>query len=493
MHARIAPPTRLENAVCSLRERFRKLIAIGLVFVYHDEAFRVPPILLGDRRMKKLVVVFLSLLAGLFGFVSNTSLFGQATSGPAAAKQPTEPFQFVSTAVGVKLQETDVSMGLPVGFELATWLQAEGLDTGAVVWEGRLSYGDPRVAAMAICVVRYADGLRLYVDRNRDQKFQADEVLEGLGDSRTAWSANLIAATFANAEGDSKIAGATDSGELSGSKVIDNEVADDKTDPAYPVRFRFDESTAKLLAATAGTMNGHVRFADRACEARYEDRNANGQWFDAEDRLFVDLNGDGKLNPISERLPCQGMRTIGGKLYAIAGDPFGRTLAVTTVVERGTIVPRLEMFSEDAEVISVTGSMASESGIKITFDRLDQPLEVPIGRWHLRELQLKVREGEHNYYFAFDRWGGNPPVEIVDGIEVDFELLGELKLTASVTQITDANRGGIISVHPTLRTESGCYLKDSKVGRNSAGNENRLTSTSRFGNHAVVLGSSGFS
>lgn len=443
--------------------------------------------------MSRLFVGVLNWVAGLFVFASTLSLFGPSTYRQSTFGQSAESFQFVPTAAEVKLQETDVSVGLPVGFELAEWLQAERLDANAVVWEGRLGYGDPRVAAMAICVVRQADGLRLYVDRNRDQTFQADEALERLGDSGTAWSASLIAATFADADGDSKIVDATDIGELSDNKVFDNEVADEKTDPAYPVRFRFDASTGKLLAATAGTMNGQVRFGDRDCEARYEDRNANGQWFDAEDRLFVDLNNDGKLNPISERLPCQGMRTIGGTLYAIAGDPFGRTLSITAVVERGTIVPRLEMFSEDVEVVSVTGSMASESGIKITFDRLDQPLEVPIGRWYLRELQLKVREGEHHYYFAFDRWGGNPPVEVVDGIEVDFELLGELKLTASVTQISDTNRGGIVSLHPTLRTESGCYLKDSMVGRNSAGNENRLTSTSRFGNDAVVLGSSGFS
>ncbi|MDP1562641.1 MAG: hypothetical protein Q8M16_14795 [Pirellulaceae bacterium] len=443
--------------------------------------------------MRRLFVGILSLVAGLVVFASDLSLFGQSTFG-----QSTEPFQFVPAVAGAKLQETDVSMGLPVGFELAAWLHGAGLDAGAVVWEGRLGYGDPRVAAMAICVVRQADGLCLYVDRNRDQTFQADEAIERLGDSGTAWSANLIAASFADADRDSKIAGATDIGEVFGKQssdelFSDSEVAGEKVDPVYPVRFRFDESTKKLLAATAGTMNGQVRFGDRDCEARYEDRSANGQWFDAEDRLFVDLNGDGKLNPISERLPCQGMRTIGGTLYAIAGDPFGRTLAITTVVERGTIVPRLEMFSEDAELISVSGSMASESGIKITFDRLDQPLEVPIGRWYLSELRLEVRESENHYRFVFNRLGGNHRAEVVDGVEVDFELLGDLKLTASVTQIPDANRGGVISIHPTLRTESGCYLRDAKVGRNSAGNENRLTSTSRFGNNAVVLGSSGFS
>ena len=448
--------------------------------------------------MSRLFVGVLTLVAGIIVFASTHSLFGQSTSGPSTTGMSIEPFQFVPASAGAKLQETDVSTGLPVGFELDEWLHGASLDASDVVWEGRLGYGDPRVAAMAICVVRQANGLCLYVDRNRDQTFQADEAIERLGDSGTDWSANLIAAPFADADRDSTIAGAPGIGEVSGKQssdelFSDGKVAGEKVDPVYPVRFRYDESTGKLLAATAGTMNGRVRFGDRECEARYEDRSANGQWFDAEDRLFVDLNGDGKINSISERLPCQGMRTIGGTLYAIAGDPFGRTLAITAVVERGTIVPRLEMFSEDAEVVSVTGSMASESGIKITFDRLDQPLEVPIGRWHLRELHLKVREGDHHYYFAFDRWGGNPPVEVVDGIEIDFELLGELKLTVSVTQIPDANRGGIVSLHPTLRTESGCYLKDSMVGRNSAGNENRLTSTSRFGNQAVVLGSSGFS
>ena len=36
------------------------MIAIGLELVYDNVAFWMPPILLGDRKMKKLVVVFLN-------------------------------------------------------------------------------------------------------------------------------------------------------------------------------------------------------------------------------------------------------------------------------------------------------------------------------------------------------------------------------------------------------------------------------------------------
>jgi hypothetical protein len=335
--------------------------------------------------------------------------------------------------------------------------------------------------------------LRLWVDRNRDRRWQADEAAEAWGSSGTQWTCQLLPAF----DRESSVDVDSENGEnreQSGDDLPAAVSPSHNVSAAYPVRFRFDSATGQLFAATAGTREGRVKFGDRECLARYEDRNANGRWFDADDRLFVDLNGDGKINTISERLPCQGMRMIQGTLYAIAGDPLGQTLAITPVLEKGNLIPRLTLSESEAQVLSIGGTLVSHVGVQVTFDRVDQPVEVPVGRWYLRELWFEVRQGDERHYrFKFLRSGGSSPLEVVAGGEVPFELLGDLQLSATVMQVPGGERGGMLSIQPTLTTETGCYLSDARVGRQAASEENRLTSISQFGENPPILGSSGFS
>lgn len=434
-------------------------------------------------------------------FVSIWCLVALATVGLGQAAallgQSEGTFRFVPADVTARLHEVEVPLELPVDFERTAALRDLGLDESDVIAVGKLSYGDPRVPAVGILLARQDTGLGLWVDRNRDRRWQADETAAAWGSSGTQWTSQLVpaldrAATVDRAAADDRENG--ENREQSGDVLAAAASPSHDVSLAYPVCFRYDSAKGQLFAATAGAREGQVKFNDRECLARYEDRNANGRWFDADDRLFVDLNGDGKINVISERLPCQGMRTIQGTLYAIAGDPLGQTLAITPVLEKGSLIPRLTLSESQAQVLSIGGTLVSHVGVQVAFDRVDQPVEVPVGRWYLRDLWFEVRQDDEQHYrFKFLRSGGSMSVEVRDGSESAFELLGELQLSATVMQVPGGERGGMLSIHPTLTTETGCYLSDARVGRQAASEENRLTSISQFGENPPILGSTGFS
>jgi hypothetical protein len=428
------------------------------------------------RRIKSVLVI------GWISFGLVTSFLPKAQ----AQQEGSGAFQFVEASPDAKIHEAEVTPGLPDDLELADLLEEVKFGQDDLVWKGRLSYGNPRALSMAVCIFKSSEKLQFYLDLNRDRVLQEDEAMVSIGASQ--WSAKLLAAQSGLEE-----SVATKSERPASADSNDSTASSDRPDPYYPVRFRFESANPKVFVATAGTMNGHVKYQDRDCAARYEDRDANGRWFDSEDRLFVDLNGDGKINTISERLPCQGMRMIGGTLCAIAGDATGRSLSIEPVKEKGTIVPRIETLMEGAEVISVSGSIGSTSGFGIPIKELDEPIEVPIGDWQVRDLTITVKEGDDHFMFMFNYLGGNEPVEVKSEQVVDLELLGELKLTATSNQIPSGNGGGRILITPSLKSESGCYLRAARIGKHEASNENRLTSSSRFNDGAMVLGSSGFS
>jgi hypothetical protein len=226
--------------------------------------------------------------------------------------------------------------------------------------------------------------------------------------------------------------------------------------------------------------------------AKIQDRNANGLWFDREDRLLVDFNGDNKLSRLTERIPAQGMRKIRGTVYAIAGSLRGTNVSLTKVTGSGFLTPTVSMISGDAKVTSIKGQLGSNSGIGIPIESLDTPIEVPVGDWHVVNLIIEVTEGDDVYMFAFSPYEAKALVSVADTEEKEVELLGEIKLSADVSSQNE-NDKSYMTIAPTIKTESGCFMIAARTGKRSANNENRLVAHSSSPDRDLEVGSSGFS
>ncbi len=380
----------------------------------------------------------------------------------------TASFAFSPSTSGTRLTEVLVVEGVPPSYNVTALAAELDLPADERCWKGWLTYGAARSGSIAVWIVGQPDNRRCYVDKNRDRIFQRGEMVASTPIVPDEWVTDLDAWYFV---------GASEQPEKQASKV----------------RFRFDAGSLTCQVATAGTMNGSVKFDGKICAARFEDRNANGLWFDPDDRLFVDLNADGKINSIVERLPCEGMRMIGGRLHSISGDASGRSLALSPVLEKGSIVPKLGLDNSNAKIISIQGALGSDSGINIPVSNIDQAIEVPVGNWFVKDIRIEVSDGENAFLFQFESLGTGDAMIVVKGDQTtDIELLGALTLTATVNSVS-SGRETTILVTPMLTSKSGCYLHGSEIGKEEPTEENRLAALSFFRDEQIAVGSSGFS
>jgi hypothetical protein len=363
------------------------------------------------------------------------------------------------------LTERTLEFGLPESFDsskLLAGLADENLSEPILGW---FTYGDPRSRSVAVVLTR-ENPSRLFVDLNRDQEITMDEQIEPSGSEPNVWFVDLDA-EFVSQD-------------------------DTLVHQRQRVRIAYDPANADVKLSSAGSMQGKVEFQGQQRLAKYLDRDANGCWFDSEDRLLVDLNGDGRLDPLVERLPCRGMKQIGGQLFAISGDRQGRWLQIEEVRERGSILPTLQIFDSEASIISLDASLASDGGMRVRVDSLETPVEVPIGIWHVADLKLTVRGdiGTYSFAFASNDPKANPVVVKADSDE-KLDLLGELRITSSKSTIRRGTEATIM-VTPVLRSKSGLYLTQSRRGHLTPDSENRLVARSRSGVVQFHIGTSGF-
>ena len=176
----------------------------------------------------------------------------------------------------------------------------------------------------------------------------------------------------------------------------------------------------------------------------------------------------------------------------LAAVQSGDTVSLSEITGLGVLIPKLDLFSENANVISVSGSLGSKAGVGISFESLDEPLEVPVGDWHIEILQIEVADDNGVYTFAFARSGVKSLISIADSEEKELNLLGELTLSAKVNSQTE-NEKSTLTLTPFLNSASGCYLTNSKTGKSSAINDNRLTAYNETPQQELATGSSGFS
>ncbi len=375
-----------------------------------------------------------------------------------APTQAEDSFEFKKSDSGFRFAEVEIQPGLPEGFDEATLKPADSNSPQEFSW---LRYGDN--SSRAICLRFDPEApTELFVDANRDQKLLADE--QHTSDSDGIWFVELTAEYSTLRRQTSK----------------------------QRVRIRRDEATSKWHLATAGHRTGKADFGGQLRTAKIEDRNANGLWFDQEDRLFVDFNGDNKLNRLTERIPAQGMRKIRGTVYAIAGSMRGDKVSLSEVTGSGFVTPTLNLIADNAKITSIKGRLGSKSGIGIPIESVDTPIEIPVGDWHVESLIIEITDGDRIFEFTFLPVKPKPLVSIADTEKKEVELLGEIKLSAGVsTQQEDAKT--FMTLTPTIKTESGCYMMGSKSGKRSPNNENRLVAYSSSPDRDLEVGSSGFS
>jgi hypothetical protein len=225
-----------------------------------------------------------------------------------------------------------------------------------------------------------------------------------------------------------------------------------------------------LRYAVRGYVSGTLHLGAQTCAVLLADGNADG-CFDSPgaDRIWIDLDRDGRFDPLTEQFPLGQPLSVDGKTYLFKPAVDGSDVQVRErPAETGTL--RLTLLDGSTrDVADFTAELVSDWGELVALRRLGQAESLPVGRYVVESLafQLTDRAGRKWQY----RFGGTRrfAIEISPGRETSIPLLQRLALSLTV----DGGTKGVrprqdIDVTPNLQTAGGLYLADCRAcARNS--------------------------
>src|SRR5262249_50721540 len=135
-------------------------------------------------------------------------------------------------------------------------------------------------------------------------------------------------------------------------------------------------------------LEGAVRFGGRSHAARRTDGDGNGRLTDPQDRLWVDLNDDGRWDPVDEQFPFATVLGLGGGRYAARSDELGRRLTLDPLEGTGTV--RLAPGTFGGAVAEVSATLIGRDGSAVGLTGAGGEVTVPVGEYRLGTVTLAL-------------------------------------------------------------------------------------------------------
>jgi hypothetical protein len=299
----------------------------------------------------------------------------------------------------------------------------------------RLTYGAGRAAAVDVVVDEVAPGeVDLYVDADRDGRITAKDRVTG---ERLTWRVPLAAVV---SEGNAL------------------------KELPRTVLFRYGPASRTLAVATCGYVEGRADLGGKTVAVRRVDGDANGLLSDPQDRVWVDVNGDGKWDPASEEFLVAPILRLGGERYALRADARGERLGFARLEGEGTARLALPAAIKPGQVEEVQVTLQSRDGVVASLRSLDAAAALPAGEYRVSSvlLTLKDPKGGPPWGYVFNDNGGKDyrwhRLAAGDGLTLD--PVGALDFAASAEDGPESCRAGEdVRVRPALYTGDGLLIE----------------------------------
>jgi hypothetical protein len=312
----------------------------------------------------------------------------------------------------------------------------------------------------------------LYVDANRDGVIEAKEKLVAAGKDRT---------------------GSLDVEITRGLQIVHE---------PRRVLWRLGTTRKTINVATLGYVEGTVSVAGKKRTARRVDGNANGLFGDAADRLWIDLNGDNRWDPITEQFPFVPVLTLHDQRYGIRGDAAGSRLSIEPLTAEGRVRLRLGSLAKDASLLKIDVMLIGEDGSAFTVRGINDATVLPAGRYAVGSVALSVecataREPVHFVFSSVGVSAGTRWHELKKDRELILDPIGNLRFALEIEKNPRVRKPGeTICVQPQLFTADGLLINSCAVGdshqRSRLDNHRHCQVKLFAGNQAIDVQSSGF-
>jgi hypothetical protein len=243
-----------------------------------------------------------------------------------------------------------------------------------------------------------------------------------------------------------------------------------------------------LYVAVRGYTRGKLRLAGKEFTAALTDGDADGCFDSAgADRVWIDLNGDGIFDPVSEQFPLGTPIPVQDRLFLIQPDPTGTTVNVRERgLETGKLRPSVPLIA-GATLRTIEAGLVSEFG-ELAVLQSTEPAELPVGKYRLESLTVSAADAKGRVWTFRFRGQRRFGLQVGAGKESVADLLEGLALTTGVND-ESAAPGAHVSVSPMWQTPVGVYLTECEVNGTSGGADIVLTDS---GGNSLERVSSGF-
>lgn len=149
----------------------------------------------------------------------------------------------------------------------------------------------------------------------------------------------------------------------------------------------------RLSYAVRGYTSGAVKLAGKPVAALLVDGNADGCFDGAGvDRVWLDLDGDGRFDPFTEQFPIGAALTVSGTPVLLQPAPDGLSVRVRErPKESGSLVIGI-VRPAGHKIENLTAELVSEFGELLTVREADEPLPAAIGRYRLDQLTVSLAD-----------------------------------------------------------------------------------------------------
>jgi hypothetical protein len=367
-------------------------------------------------------------------------------------------WQFVLPPAGAEHEHPPLR-AIPLSTEKPDDLKEKAEYRGASRRYAQLRYGSPGAARVAVVLDEIsASEADLYVDRNRNRTIEAGERCSG---EARLWRVPL-----------------------------DVEYVEGEVTKRYPreLLFRRGATGRTLSFAAAGYLQGKTSLGDGGLrEVRRLDGDGNGFFTDPQDRLWIDLDGDGAWDPVKEQFLFATILTLDGVRYALRSDERGTQLSLGKL--EGTGVLRLVLPERDRTaakeaagagwIVEAAVTLVGRDGSAIGLRGVGAKATAPIGEYRISALTVALEDphGGQRWTFVFSdnqgqdvkRW-----YKLERDDELDIAPLEKFDFRTGCQAKTACRPGEQISVQPQLYTADGllintCYRGQHDTGRDGGG------------------------
>jgi hypothetical protein len=303
----------------------------------------------------------------------------------------------------------------------------------------QLRYGSPNSVRIALVVDEIAPGeIDLYADTHRKRVIGPEDKVPG---DRLTWQMQLDVAIL---KGDAL-------------KLIPRTVL-----------VRYGRATRALSYATCGYVEGRTKIGNRLVAVRRVDGDGNGFLTDPQDRLWLDLEGQGRWDPVRHQFPFSPLLTLGKERYVVKSDPLGGRLDFAKLEGTGTVRLVVPPVLRDAvDDLSVT--LLSRDGIVATLEGKDAQAVLPVGDYRFTMLLMNLKDAKSGetwgYLFSDNGAEREEWHTLARDATLRLDPIGQIKLTSIAAENGKCRPGEELQFRPGLYTGDGLLITIACLGR----------------------------